>query len=68
MANNTSQSINFLTVREVAEMTGRHPETVRRWIRSDMLDAHTVPGGGRAGHEYRVRESDLIEFLQSEGT
>lgn len=58
-------SINLLTVSEVADLTGRHAETVRRWIRDGNLEAHTLPYGGRAGHEYRIRERDLLDFLRN---
>lgn len=53
-----------LTVPDVVELTGRHPETVRRWIRQGDLDAMKIRG--RSGHEWLIREQDLLEFLRVE--
>ena len=37
-----------------------HKETIRQWLRSGKL------GGVKVGRLWRVRESDLQEFLQAE--
>lgn len=43
----------MVTVPEAARRTGRHPETVRRWIREGRLAAEKV------GTQYLVDEGDL---------
>jgi len=43
----------MLTVPETAERLGRHPETVRRWIRSGRLRAHKV------GTQHVIEEEDV---------
>jgi len=47
-----------ITVEEAAALTGRHPETIRRALRSgDLPDRRTNPRG-----HYRVRRGDLASF------
>ena len=47
-----------VTVEEAATITGRHPETIRRALRTGTLpDRRTNPKG-----HYRVRRSDLASF------
>jgi len=47
-----------VTVEEAATITGRHPETIRRALRSgDLPDRRQNPRG-----HYRVRRSDLALF------
>jgi excisionase family DNA binding protein len=55
----------LLTVREVAERIRSSPETVRRWLRQGKLRGFR-PGGTKLG--YRVPESELQRFLQSQGS
>jgi excisionase family DNA binding protein len=43
-----------LTINEVAEITGRHPETLRRAAR-----AGTLPGCYRLGHLWLIRREDF---------
>ncbi|HWB72758.1 MAG TPA: helix-turn-helix domain-containing protein [Egibacteraceae bacterium] len=43
----------MLTVPQAARRIGRHPETVRRWIRSGRLQAQKI------GTQHFVEESDL---------
>ena len=50
----------WFLVEEVADRLRVSIETVRRWIRSGALPAFDV-GGPRGG--YRIRESDLTEFI-----
>jgi excisionase family DNA binding protein len=52
------------TVREVAEMFGVNPNTVRTWIRHDKIEAITL--GTRAG--YRITQDALDRFIQSRKT
>jgi excisionase family DNA binding protein len=46
----------MLTVREAALRVGRHPETVRRWIREGKLAARKV------GMQHVIEERDLAAF------
>ena len=43
----------MLTVPEAARRTGRHPETIRRWIREGKLAARKV------GTQHVIEEEDL---------
>jgi len=52
----------WLTVAEIVELLKVHENTVRRWLRSGKLPGRAF--GGRTG--YRVRESDLMKFLETE--
>jgi len=54
----------LLTVEQVAEYLGMHPETIRRWLREKTLRGF-LPGGKRSG--YRIRQSDLDRFLAARG-
>jgi excisionase family DNA binding protein len=45
-----------LTVEEVANLTGRHPYLIRRWIREGVLPAIKDP---EWPHPYRIRVADL---------
>ena len=51
-----------ITVDEAAVLTGRHPETIRRALRSgDLPDRRANPKG-----HYRVRRGDLATFASPE--
>jgi len=51
-----------ITVDEAAALTGRHPETIRRALRSGSLpDRRDNPRG-----HYRVRRGDLASFATSD--
>jgi excisionase family DNA binding protein len=54
----------LLDVETVAEELGIHIETVRKWIREKQLKAVNL--GRRGG--YRIRHSDLNEFLRKRET
>jgi excisionase family DNA binding protein len=47
----------MLTVTEAARLAGKHPETIRRWIRSGRLPATKV------GARYAIERSDLERLL-----
>lgn len=47
----------MLTVPEAARRTGRHPETIRRWIRSGRLRST------RVGTQHVIEEVDLESVL-----
>lgn len=48
----------MLTVPEAARRSGRHPETIRRWIREGKLRARKV------GTQHVLDEADLAEALR----
>jgi excisionase family DNA binding protein len=50
-------SVKLLSIKEIAQTLGTHPETVRRWIRSGRLPAMKA-----TKRTIRVR-SDVIEQL-----
>ena len=53
----------MLTVPEAARRTGKHPETIRRWIREGKLRAHKV------GTQHVLEEEDLADAMgESSGT
>lgn len=52
----------MLTVPEAARRTGRHPETIRRWIRSGRLRS------SRVGTQHIIEEADLDGVLGDEDT
>ena len=35
-----------MTVRQAAQILGVHENTIRKWIRDDLIEAFTLPGGG----------------------
>ncbi|HLZ73350.1 MAG TPA: helix-turn-helix domain-containing protein [Dehalococcoidia bacterium] len=56
----TMATARDLTVKEVAERLGTHPETVRRWLQSGRLRGYR-PGGDKLG--WRVRREDLEQYI-----
>jgi excisionase family DNA binding protein len=50
----------MLTVAEAARRSGRHPETVRRWIREGRLPAKKI------GTQHIIEEGDL-EAMRDDG-
>ena len=51
----------MLTVPEAARRAGRHPETIRRWIREGRLRAHKV------GTQHVIEADDLVEVTGGRG-
>jgi excisionase family DNA binding protein len=49
-----------ITVPDAARRTGRHPETIRRWIREGKLAASKV------GTQHLIEERDLAAMLEIE--
>ena len=45
------------TLAEVAEYLRVHPQSVRRWLRADVLD------GARVGRDYRIEGRAVRAFL-----
>ena len=52
-----SKRQNF-SVKEVAELLGRHPKTIRRWIRAHELRAMKL------GRDWLIGREDLKRFLK----
>lgn len=50
----------MLTVPQVARRTGKHPETIRRWIREGRLKARKI------GMQHVIEEQDLSAFLSDD--
>ena len=50
-------SDNWLTIKEITSRLKLHPNTVARYIQEGKLK------GVKVGKGYRIRESDLIEFI-----
>ena len=50
----------MLTVPEAARLTGRDPETIRRWIRSGRLRSRKI------GTQHVIEEADLQPLLETE--
>ena len=47
-----------LTIAQVAERLGRHPDLVRRWVRVGVLPAYKI------GTYWFIKEADLARFTQ----
>lgn len=61
MANEESE---LLTVREVAKKLRVDDTTVRRWIKTGILEAITLPHKG-ARQAYRIRRSTLDSLMEA---
>jgi len=48
----------ILTIEQVTKLLGFHRQTVKKWIDEGELVA------SRLGREYRIRESDLDDFMR----
>ena len=55
----------MLTVKQVAQRMNVDEATVRRWIQAGMLKAINI---GRIRPEYRIRPSDLDDFISNRET
>jgi excisionase family DNA binding protein len=53
----SKSSTKFFTIREIADCVGSSERTVRRWIKSGLLIAHSLGG------LVRVSEADFQVFL-----
>lgn len=53
--------IKLLKIREVADMLGVHPETLRRWDREGTLKAIIINKRG----DRRYRETDVMDFIKN---
>lgn len=51
---------HMLTVPQAAKRTGKHPETIRRWIREGKLRARKI------GTQHVIEEADLDTLLDAD--
>ncbi len=58
----SDQTEKLLTLKKVAKILGKHPITIRRYIKNDKLKATLVKG--RKRDEYRISEKALQELAQ----
>ena len=54
--------MEWLTLQQIADELQLHIETVREWVRTKRLTAY------RVGRDYRVKRTDLNEFLEERRT
>ena len=59
-----SQVVKYLTAREVARILEVGLKTIHKYIMSGKLKAHKLGGNGNSKRHWRVREEDLIEFVE----
>ena len=53
----------YYTVKEVAELTGRTPPTIYRWVNMGLLKAAKIHEEGTKG-ALLIAEEDLVEFYR----
>jgi hypothetical protein len=53
----------WLSVADAAAVTGRNPETIRRWIRDGRIDARRATG--RPGGAQEVRRHDVLAINEA---
>ncbi len=51
---------NYYSLREVSTYLGRHINTIRKWVDSQVIQSYAFPG--RNGKEYFIKKADLIAF------
>lgn len=59
-----TKPIKLLRIREVAEMLGVNPETLRRWDREGKLKAIIISKRG----DRRYKREDIERFIAQKGT
>jgi excisionase family DNA binding protein len=55
------RGVEWLTTLQAAEQTGKHRETIRRWIRNGVLESRD---GAGPGGQQEVRRSDLMALIE----
>ena len=56
------KSKDYLTVSEAAKYIGKHPDTVRRWLRDGSIKGKKLKGGKKQDR-YVLLRTDVDEFL-----
>lgn len=56
-------SEKYYTVKQATDEIGVSVATITKAIRDKQLKASEIPAGGRRGYQYRIAESDLIEWM-----
>jgi excisionase family DNA binding protein len=57
-----SETSEWVSLRQAAELLGVHPATVRNWADKGDLPSRRTPGGHR-----RFRKSDLLQYAETQG-
>jgi excisionase family DNA binding protein len=57
-----SETSEWVSLRQAAELLGVHPATVRNWADKGELPSRRTPGGHR-----RFRKSDLLQYAETQG-
>jgi len=57
-----SENLEWLSLRQAAEILGVHPATVRNWADKGDLPSRRTPGGHR-----RFRKSELLQYAATQG-
>lgn len=57
-----TETSEWVSLRQAAEILGVHPATVRNWADKGELPSRRTPGGHR-----RFRKSDLLQYAESQG-
>jgi excisionase family DNA binding protein len=60
-ASTTPEDDEWMTTLQAAEQTGKHRETIRRWIRQGVLESRD---GGGPGRQQEIRRSDLMSLIE----
>ncbi len=57
-----SETSEWVSLRQAAELLGVHPATVRNWADKGELPSRRTPGGHR-----RFRKGDLLQYAETQG-
>jgi excisionase family DNA binding protein len=57
-------TLRYLSIKQVAELTGCHVNLVQRWIKEGVLRAHDVGSVKATRPTYRISIEDLEAFLE----
>ena len=52
------ETLNFLDIKEVADMLDKHTRTIRRWVQNGDLTAYKIGG------KYHFKQKDLEKFIE----
>ena len=59
---------NLLTVAQVADLFGVHPNTIRRWERQGFLNAYRIGSGRHRRFDRKEAENLLNRFFNGDQT